>query len=153
EEDGPACVSAFDGMFAFALWDARRRELLIARDRLGKKPVYYAVANGRLIFASEIKGLLQHPDVIRDIDLFALDTFLTFSNVPAPFTLFKNVFKVPAAPALRCASDGTVSVERYWSPLDGPPHPASNGGQSIARVRELIERSVAKRLMSDVPVG
>ena len=153
EDSGTGCVSRLDGMFAFALWDERRRELLIARDRLGKKPLYYTVSNGRLIFASEIKGLLRHHDVVRDIDLTALDAFLTFSNAPAPLTLFKNVLKLPAAHTLRCQSDGTLRVERYWSPLDGPEWPAPNGVESVERVRDLIGRAVAKRLMSDVPVG
>lgn len=153
EESGPGCVSRLDGMFAFALWDARRRELLIARDRLGKKPLYYTTAAGRFVFASEIKALLQHPDVARDIDPIALDCFLTFANTPAPLTMFKNIFKLPAAHLLRCQSDGTVRTERYWSPLDGPAWPAANGAESVERVRELIERSVAKRLMSDVPIG
>jgi asparagine synthase (glutamine-hydrolysing) len=153
EEYGAGCVSRLDGMFAFALWDGERRELLIARDRLGKKPLYYTVAAGRFLFASEIKALLQHPDVVRDIDLRALDSFLTFSNSPAPLTLFKNIFKVPAAHLLRCQSDGTVRTERYWSPLEGDAWPAANGAESVERVRELVERAVAKRLMSDVPIG
>jgi asparagine synthase (glutamine-hydrolysing) len=153
EDRGANCVQSLDGMFAFALWDSRRRELLIARDRLGKKPLYYAVANGRLIFASEIKGVLQHPDVIRDVDPDALDAFLTFSNSPAPLTLFKNVFKLPSAHILRCQSDGTVRTERYWSPLSGDAWPETDDAGSVAYVRELIERAVAKRLMSDVPIG
>src|SRR5262249_26345181 len=153
EEFGVSCVSRLDGMFAFALWDARRRELLIARDRLGKKPLYYTIAGGRLMFASEIKAILQHPGVARDVDPIALDSFLTFSNTPAPLTMFKNVFKIPAAHLMQCPSDGTVRIERYWSPLDGDAWPAPSGAASVERVRNLIERSVAKRLMSDVPIG
>jgi len=153
EEDGSRCVSRLDGMFAFAVWDERKRVLMIARDRLGKKPVYYTTTGGRLLFASEIKALLQHPDVVRDIDPIALDSFLTFSNTPAPLTLFKNIFKVPAAHVLRCQSDGTVCIERYWSPLEGEAWPARNGAESVERVRELLDRAVAKRLMSDVPIG
>jgi asparagine synthase (glutamine-hydrolysing) len=153
EESGCGCVSALDGMFAFALWDAERRELLMARDRLGKKPVYYTNVGGRFVFASEIKALLQHPDIARDIDRIALDCFLTFSNTPAPLTMFRNVFKLPAAHLLRCQSDGTVRTERYWSPLDGNAWQPSHGGETVERVRELLERSVAKRLMSDVPIG
>lgn len=153
EESGHACVSRLDGMFAFALWDARRRELLLARDRLGKKPLYYTFASGRLVFASEIKALLQHPAVRRDIDPVALDAFLTFSHTPAPLTLFKNVFKLPAGHVLRCPADGTMRLERYWSPLDGEAWPAANGAESVERVRELLERSVTKRMMSDVPIG
>ncbi len=153
EEYGQRCVSRLDGMFAFALWDGGRRQLLLARDRLGKKPVYYTRAGGRFLFASEIKALLQHPEVVRDIDPIALDSYLTFANTPAPLTLFKNIFKLPAAHLLRCQSDGTMHTERYWSPLEGPAWPAVNGAESVERVRELIERAVAKRLMSDVPIG
>jgi asparagine synthase (glutamine-hydrolysing) len=153
EESGLGCVSSLDGMFAFALWDARQRHLLLARDRLGKKPLYYTIVGGRLVFASEIKALLRHPDVRRDIDPIALDAFLTFSHTPAPLTLFKQVFKLPAAHLLRCQSDGTVRTERYWSPLDGEAWPAANGAASVARVRALLEQSVAKRMMSDVPIG
>ena len=153
EESGASCVVKLDGMFAFALWDTRRRELLIVRDRLGKKPLYYTNVGGRFMFASEIKALLQHPEVARDIDPVALDCFLTFSNTPAPLTIFKNVFKLPAGHLLCCQSDGTARTERYWSPLDGEGWPAANGAESVERVRELLERSVAKRLMSDVPIG
>jgi len=153
EEYGPHCPAQLDGMFGFALWDERRHELVIARDRLGKKPVYYTSTGGRLLFASEIKALLQHPGVARDIDKTALDAFLTFSHTPAPLTLFKNIFKLPAAHVLRCRADGTLLIERYWSPLYGGAWPAANGAESVTRVRELIERAVAKRLMSDVPIG
>ena len=153
EESGLECVSLLDGMFAFAIWDSRKRELVVARDRLGKKPVYYTISGGRFLFASEIKALLQHPDIARDIDPVALDCYLTFTNTPAPLTMFKNIFKLPAAHVLRCQSNGTVRIERYWSPTDGATWPAANGPGRAERVRELLERSVAKRLMSDVPVG
>ena len=153
EEYGPACVTRLDGMFAFAIWDEARQRLFAARDRLGKKPLYYTNAGGRFLFASEIKALLQHPDVRRDVDLQALDYFLTFSNTPAPLTLFRNIFKLPAAHTLLCDARGTIRTERYWSPLDGPLWPARNGQESVERVRELLTRSVKKRLMSDVPIG
>jgi asparagine synthase (glutamine-hydrolysing) len=153
EEFGHDCISRLDGMFAFAIWDERRQSLFAARDRLGKKPLYYTVAGGRFLFASEIKALLQHPAVTRDLDLTALDHFLTFSNTPAPLTLFRNIFKLPAAHWLVCQSDGTIRTERYWSALDGPEWPSPNGPESVERVRDLITRAVSKRLMSDVPIG
>jgi asparagine synthase (glutamine-hydrolysing) len=153
EEYGSRCVAGLDGMFAFALWDQRQRELLIARDRLGKKPVYYTSCGGSLMFASEIKALLRHPRIARDLDPVALDAFLTFSHTPAPLTLFKNIFKLPAAHLLRCRADGTLQIERYWSPLDGDPRPSEDDAESAERIRELLERAVAKRLMSDVPIG
>ena len=153
EEYGAECVSRLDGMFAFAIWDEKNQRLFAARDRLGKKPFYYTNAGGRLLFASEIKALLRHPDVRRDVDLEALDYFLTFSNTPAPLTLFRNIFKLPAAHTLLCDRTGTITTHRYWSPLDGPSWPATNGQESVERVRELLTRSVKKRLMSDVPIG
>jgi len=153
EEYGPDCVSRLDGMFAFVLWDQSRERLFAARDRLGKKPLYYTSAGGRFLFASEIKALLQHPDVRRDVDLEALDHFLTFSNTPAPLTLFRNIYKLPAAHTLLCDSDGTIRTTRYWSPLDAPKWPSNNGHESVERVRDLLTNAVRKRLMSDVPIG
>ena len=98
EERQLGVVEALDGMFAFGLWDASRRRLVLARDRMGKKPLYYVVAAGRLLFASEIKALLEHPDVARRLDLVALNEYLTFSNVPEPRTMFEGIRKLPAGP-------------------------------------------------------
>lgn len=154
EEYGVDCISRLDGMFAFALWDQNRRRMLLARDRLGKKPVYYALSGGKLLFASEMKALLQYPGIARDVDVEALGHFLTFSNTPAPFTLFRNIRKLPAAHLMICDDAGGIRTERYWSPLDG-----SDWGKEVSenecaeRVRELLKRAVEKRLMSDVPVG
>jgi len=154
EEFGVDCLSRLDGMFAFALWDENRRRLLLARDRLGKKPVYYTVSEGRLLFASEIKALLQYPGIARDIDVEALGHFLTFSNTPAPLTLFRNIRKLPAAHVMLCDTAGGIKTERYWSPLDGPDWGKEiRDDESVERVRELLRGAVKKRLMSDVPVG
>jgi asparagine synthase (glutamine-hydrolysing) len=153
EEYGQDVVDRLDGMFAFALWDESRRRLLLVRDRLGKKPLYYSCVGGRFIFASEIKALLQHPDIRRDLDLDALNHFLTFSNTPAPLTLFRNIFKLPAAHRLTCDAAGTISIERYWSPLDGPVWSTDDPPGSADRVLDLLTRAVGKRLMSDVPIG
>jgi asparagine synthase (glutamine-hydrolysing) len=153
EEFGQECVTRLDGMFAFAIWDEQRDRLFAARDRLGKKPFYYTNVGGRFLFASEIKALLQHPDVRRDVDLEALDDFLTFSNTPAPLTLFRNIFKLPAAHTLTCDGRGTIKTDRYWSALDGPAWPSRDGQESVERVRELLTGAVRKRLMSDVPIG
>jgi asparagine synthase (glutamine-hydrolysing) len=154
EEHGPDCVKQLDGMFAFAIWDTNARRLLLARDRLGKKPLYYTVTGGRLLFASEIKALLEHPDVRRGLDLEALGHFLTFSNTPAPETLFQNIRKLPPAHTLTFDSSGNTHTERYWSPLDGPEWKSTaDENESVERVRELLTRAVSKRLMSDVPIG
>jgi len=153
EEFGQECVTRLDGMFAFAIWDEEHERLFVARDRLGKKPLYYTNAGGRFLFASEIKALLQHPDVRRDVDLEALDHFLTFSNTPAPLTLFRNIFKLPAAHTLTCDARGTIKTHRYWSALDGPAWPSRDKQESVERVRDLLTAAVRKRLMSDVPIG
>ena len=153
EEYGVECVTRLDGMFAFAIWDDRQQRLTVARDRLGKKPLYYTNVNGRFMFASEIKALLEHPDVRRDVDLEALDTFLTFSNTASPLTLFRNIFKLPAAHVLTCDRNGAIQTHRYWSPLDGAAWPSRNGTESVEHVRELLTKAVQKRLMSDVPIG
>jgi|RhiMetdeSRZDD1v2_1073273.scaffolds.fasta_scaffold04266_6 asparagine synthase (glutamine-hydrolysing) len=154
EESGEECLQALDGMFALGIWDAARERLLLARDRLGKKPLYYTVVRGCLLFASEIKGLLAHPDVAREIDPEGLNLYLTFGNVPPPFTLFKGIKKLPAAYRLICDRLGNLKVERYWSMIPDAPWPTHVDEQeAVGRVRELLTDAVRKRLMADVPVG
>lgn len=154
EEQGPDCVAQLDGMFAFAIWDESKRMLLLARDHMGKKPLYYTRAGGKLLFASEIKALLEYPDVKRNLNLEALNYYLTFSNVPAPLTLFDGIHKLPPAHLMTCNSRGDISIRRYWSPLDGPGWQSDvDETESTERVLELVRRAVAKRLMSDVPIG
>lgn len=154
EEHGAHVVSVLDGMFAFGIWDASARRLVLARDRLGKKPLHYIEIGGRLLFASEIKALLAHPDVSRELDPTALDHYLTFGNVPAPRTLFANIRKLPAGHLLRCSAHGRVEVSRYWSVLDearrGEP-PSER--DAVDRVQALVRAAVQKRMMSDVPLG
>jgi asparagine synthase (glutamine-hydrolysing) len=154
EERQLGVVSALDGMFAFGLWDAARRRLVLARDRMGKKPVYYTVAAGRLLFASEIRSLVAHPDVARRLDLVAMNEYLTFSNVPEPRTMFEGIRKLPPGHTLVCDEHGSLTIERYWSPLDGPDWtPPTSRGAAVEQVRSLVKRAVRKRLMADVPVG
>ncbi len=154
EERQVEVPQALDGMFAFALWDAKRRRLVLARDRMGKTPLYYTIAGGRLLFASELKALLGHPDVARRLDPVALNEYLTFSNVPEPRTLFEGIRKLPAGHTLVCDPQGNLTIARYWSPLDGPPWVAPDSrGEAVERVRDLVKRAVKKRLMADVPVG
>jgi asparagine synthase (glutamine-hydrolysing) len=154
EERQRSVVEAIDGMFAFAIWDQARQRLMLARDRMGKKPVYYVVAAGRLLFASEIKALLAHPDVARRVDLVAMNEYLTFSNVPEPRTMFEGIRKLPAGHTLICDRHGNLTIERYWSPLDGPAWtPPASRGEAVEHVRALVKGAVKKRLMADVPVG
>src|SRR5919206_2687432 len=115
EERGPAFAEGLRGMFAIALWDARERRLLLARDPFGIKPLYYRVAGGVLSFASELKALVRQPGFTGEVDLEALDAYLAFNSVPAPMSIYREVRKLPAGHVLE-ARDGRISVRRYARP-------------------------------------
>jgi asparagine synthase (glutamine-hydrolysing) len=150
EESGPACIERLNGMFALALWDERRHRLLLARDRLGKKPLYYAADGERLLFASELRALLAFPGLDRAVDLEALDAYLTLEYVPAPASILKSVKKLPAAHRLLLEGARPL-VERYWQlRLEPTEAAAPRPGE---RLLELVEDAVRIRLMSDVPLG
>ncbi len=141
------------GMFAFALWDSSRRRLFLARDRLGKKPLYYFWEQGTqtLLFASEIKAILVWPFVRREVSPEALHLYLTLGYVPSPYTMFQNIFKLPPGHWLSC--DGrSLRVERYWG-IKIVGHWRAPRGEYIEAVREGLTRAVARRLVSDVPLG
>lgn len=114
EEFGLDCLAKFDGMFAFALWDAEKARLILARDRIGKKPLVYRLERDRLVFASELKSLLQFNDVPRELDLVALRQYLTYQYVPYPRTIYRGVAKLPPASYLIWREGEEPSVERYW---------------------------------------
>jgi asparagine synthase (glutamine-hydrolysing) len=151
EEFGDAFVHHLNGMFAFALWDSRQRRLLIARDRLGIKPLYYREGNGRLHFASEMKAILAAVDAPREIDRDALHEYLALGYVPAPLSMFRAVRKLPPA-SLLVAKDGSVRVSRYWTPTA-----AMQEGLDERHWRDEIlqglERAVQSQMVSDVPLG
>ena len=113
EEEGPDCVRSLHGMFALAIWDERRRTLLLARDRLGKKPLFYSHRAGTLTFASELNALLEDPGIPRDLDYTALDCYLAYGYVPAPLSAYRAVRKLPPASTL-VLSDGAARVKPYW---------------------------------------
>jgi asparagine synthase (glutamine-hydrolysing) len=156
EEEGPRCVERLEGMFAFAIWDARRRELFLARDRLGVKPLYFAQLPGGFLFGSEIKALLEHPALRADLDEEAFFHYLTFVSTPAPLTMFKGVRKLAPAERMLVRADGRTSSEIYWSPLSAAAE-GQVGSMSEAelqeRLLELLRDSIRKRMMSDVPFG
>ncbi|HXG64695.1 MAG TPA: asparagine synthase (glutamine-hydrolyzing) [Blastocatellia bacterium] len=157
EERGLDFVRELEGDFAIALWDERKRRLALARDPLGVKPLYYTVANGRFIFASEIKAILAHPAVSRDIDEQALYHYLTFLTTPAPQTLFAGIQKLPAGCMLTCDAQGDIKVTRYWDAIV-PRGERQNGHrpdeEELAQeVLRLLTESIEKRMMSDVPFG
>jgi asparagine synthase (glutamine-hydrolysing) len=150
EEQGPDVVGALRGMFAFALWDRRRRRLVLARDRVGIKPLYYAQDRSGLAFASEIKALLQHPGLPRDVDLRGLGDFLTYQYIPAPRTGFACIRKLPAGHLL-VAEEGRVSIRRYWSlPRD---HPRRTQAEWEEELRATVDEAARLHMRSDVPVG
>jgi asparagine synthase (glutamine-hydrolysing) len=150
EEWGPAAVERLDGMFAFAVWDDRRRRLLLARDRFGVKPLYYAVADGRFLFASEIKPLLEAGLPVR-VSPEALAEYFTFQNVYSDVTLFDGV-RILAPGTMLLLEDGATRLDRYWQ-LELEPDDVPSVHEWAGRVREAFEATVRRQLVSDVPVG
>ena len=152
EEEGVDCVKSLHGMFAFALWDSKRRRLLLARDRVGKKPLFYSLAGGALTFASEIAALVQNEAIPREIDYEALDCYLAYQYVPAPFSAFKAVRKLPPASVLTYENERS-EVRRYWSLDYGRKRDVSNLPELHEEIREQLRRAVRRRMVSDVPLG
>ena len=157
EERGPAFAEDLRGMFAVAVWDAKRRRLVLARDRFGIKPLYYRLTGSSLSFASELKALLPQPDFSREIDVDALDAFLAFSFVPAPYSIFREVRKLPPGSVLVWDADGggDVRVERYARPRPVPAGEVRTEGEDelAEELRERLRDSVRAHLIADVPVG
>ena len=151
EDEGVECLSRLRGMFAFALWDAPRRRLFLARDRLGKKPLFYYRDQRQFVFGSEPKAMVQDPDVPADTDAEAIHHYLTFGNVPAPLSAFRGFRKLPPAHYL-LLHGRQQTLHRYWSlhyVPKRPESPAALGEELLA----LLEEAVRLRLVSDVPVG
>jgi len=153
EEMGLDCISELDGMFAFGIWDARKGELVLVRDRLGKKPIYYTIQNGKLIFASEIKALLRLPDINKKLNRRAVYDYFTFSYVPAPNTMFKGIYKLPAAHFLKVCKDGDYLVNRYWHPEANAFNKSTSDEEILENVEKILLKAINKRFISDVPVG
>jgi len=152
EEQGRECVRSLHGMFAFALWDSRKRELLIARDRVGKKPLFYSHLAGRLTFGSELPALLEDPEIPRDLDHRALDCYYAYQYVPAPMSAFAAIRKLPPASTLTWR-EGEIEIERYWR-LDYTRKRRIGSREEVyAETREQIEAAVRRRLVADVPLG
>ena len=143
-------------MFALAIFDTRTGELFLARDRLGKKPLYYAQPAGGFVFASEIKALLAHPAISPDLDEEAFHHYLTFVCTPAPMTMFDGIRKLAPAERMLVKPDGGTVSDVYWSPMAGPPTAelaAMSEAELETRLLELLRGSIEKRMMSDVPFG
>jgi len=141
EEFGDQCLEYLRGMYAFAIWDDKAQKLFIARDRAGKKPLYYTVTpKGTLVFGSELKALLKHPDVRRELDIEALDAYITLSYVPDPLSIFRHVHKLPPGYCLTF-SEGVVSIKQYWD-FDLEPAESGNEKDYIEELRALLDESV-----------
>jgi len=157
EEYGVDFLDRLDGMFAFAIWDSRRRTLLLARDRLGVKPLYYAHLGGGFLFGSEIKAILEHPAVSRDLDEEAFADYLTFGFTPPPRTMFRGIGKLGSAELMTVTSAGEMRRRTWWNPMPSAALSESVDQMSetdmVSEVRRLLRESVRKRMMSDVPFG
>ncbi len=151
EEHGVECFKHLNGMFALAIWDARRRQLILARDRLGKKPLVYRREPGRLLFASELKSLLEVPGVPREIDPQALDEYLTYQYVPHPRTIFRGICKLPPG-HYAVYSEGQLDVRPFWTP-DFNVEEDRTAGDYAEELRETMTSAVEMRLQSEVPLG
>ena len=152
EREGPACLSRLYGMFAFGLWDARRRTLILARDRAGKKPLHYYVDHEKALFASEPKGIHVDPGVPMEPDLTAIDHYLTYGYVPTPMSAFRGLAKVPPGHYVEISGAGTVTVSRYWR-LRYRPKLTLSEDEAGERVRACLREAVRRRLIADVPLG
>jgi len=153
EEHGSECVQKLRGMFGFAIWDSRQQTLLLARDRVGIKPLYYYRGRNFISFASEIKAMLADSDVEREVDPQVIDCFLTYYYVPGDRTLLRNMHKLEPGHTLTINADGTTQIKRYWD-LDFSPAPLSKTQKEMEQeLIELLEESVQLHMISDVPVG
>jgi asparagine synthase (glutamine-hydrolysing) len=153
EEHGPALVTRLRGMFAFALWDSSRGKLLLARDRLGIKPLYFYRDAEKFIFGSELKAILVHPGVQRVVAPEALEDFLTFGTIPGVHSIFKHIVRLPAAHVLVVARDSwQAAPRRYWKLRFEPDHrPGAQEWQE--RIAAKLAETVRLHLIADVPVG
>jgi asparagine synthase (glutamine-hydrolysing) len=152
EELGVECVARLRGMFAFALWDEHKQSLLLARDRVGIKPIYYTDTGRALVFASEIKALLADSSVSRRINVNAIDRFLTYGYLPGNETLFEGIYKLGPGHYLTVCN-GRTTVRQYWDlRFDPSPH-WKNFNETIEALQELLRCSVKDHLISDVPIG
>ena len=152
EEYGEAGVHLLRGMFGYAIWDAPRRKLVLVRDRVGIKPLYYTVHAGRLVFGSEIKSILAVPGIPREMDLDAFNAYLTLQYVPGPATMLKGISKLPPGHWL-VWEDGNIRVEPYWDVVFDDDPPPMSEAVAVEQLRGILEESVALHRISDVEVG
>lgn len=154
EEYGASCVDMLRGMFAFAIWDRRRHALFIARDRVGKKPLYYSLTpRGTLVFGSELKSLLEHPEVRREINPEAISAYLSLGYVPDPLSVFRGVHKLPPGHHLTFERGGRLTIKEYWDFSYESIAEQRSEDDYLEELRALLDEAVRIRLVSDVPLG
>lgn len=149
---GPKCLQYLRGMFAFVIWDKEKKELFLARDRIGQKPIKFYKDGGTFIFASELKAILKNPEVEKEIDWGAIDEYLTYQYVPHPKTGFKNIYKLEPAHYMVVHRNGEIEKEKYWD-LDFSKKENLTEEEWKNRIEEKLKESVRMRLVSDVPLG
>lgn len=151
EEHGTDCVSGFNGMFAFAVWDKKRQQLFCGRDRAGEKPFFYYHDDKKFVFGSELKVILADAEFKKEIDPSALDAYLSYMYIPDPNSIFKGIRKLPAAHTLTCRN-GKIEIKKYWQ-VDYADHPPRKEHEYAEELRGLLEDAVKIRMHSDVPLG
>ncbi len=154
ESYGSECVNLLDGMFAFAVFDQVKRKLLLGRDRLGQKPLLYFMDGDTLVFASEFSGLEQHPSFPGQLDKEAVSNFMSLQYIPQPDTAFRQVRKLPPGHILELNLENNhISIRCYWQADFSIKNSTLNMDSATAKLRDLVEKAVEKRLVSDVPIG
>ncbi|MFH1541426.1 MAG: asparagine synthase (glutamine-hydrolyzing), partial [Elusimicrobiota bacterium] len=152
EEYGENCVQYLRGMFAFAVWDEKNKKLFIAKDRIGKKPLYYYCKNGTFVFASEIKSILEYLQKTPEIDLESIDLFLTYQYIPSPKTIFENIKSLLPAHTLACDKNGNIKIEKYWD-LDFTKKTDLSFDCACTETEKLLKEATKLRMISDVSLG
>jgi len=152
EDYGEKCVQYLRGMFAFAIWDEKNKKLFIAKDRVGKKPLYYTSHNGSFVFASEIKSILEYLQKTPEIDFEAIDLFLTYQYIPSPKTIFKNIKSLLPAHILTCDKNGDIETKEYWN-LDFTKKTDLSFDNACTETKNLLMEATKLRMISDVPLG
>jgi asparagine synthase (glutamine-hydrolysing) len=152
EEYGTKCLDKLNGMFAFAIYDIKNREVFIARDRAGEKPLYYHKDHEKFIFASELKSIIKTFDIKKEINKTALNQYFSLTYIPAPLTMFENIFKLEAGSFI-LYKDGNLKIERYWNIDSRETEPIQSYDECKRRLREALFTSVEQKMISDVPLG
>src|SRR4030043_1741741 len=152
EEYGEECFKHFNGMFAIGIWDENKKQLILARDRMGKKPLYYSLLPGTFLFASELKAIMAYPNFPRKVDTLSLRKYFFYEFIPSPHTIFETARKLPAASYL-IWQKGKIEIRKYWSPFRSVEGGELSEEEAKSKIVDLLRTSVRRRLISDVPLG